>query len=240
MASTEDKAQKAQMSFGKILNTLSSAAPDCREEKRRNRQVEEFEENYFLARSVKKRGLLDIDLNVAPPEEGGDCEPPLEGNGGDGQEIRPTAAAFVSEEEEDKSMENMNTVTGSERTPKNTHWNALLGAAENALRDYEESARDNKEVKAGGRKRRPSRESEIGSELHKGTARKKMNNGRSSVERWNEAAEYVAAPLLLVRSTRGRAVAMPNKYRDSVLQAAAEMEVAQARLSRHNATRKYR
>ncbi|KAL6566917.1 hypothetical protein OROMI_015321 [Orobanche minor] len=236
MASTEDK---AQMSFGKTLNTLSSAGPDCREEKRRHRQVEEFEGNYFLARSVKKRGLLDIDLNVAPPEEGGDCETPPEGNGGDGQEIRPTAAAFVSEEEE-KSMENITTVTGSEKTLENTHWNALLGAAENALRDYEESARDNKEVKAGGRKRRPSREAEIGGELHKGTARKKMNNGRSSVERRNEAAEFVAAPLLLVRSTRGRAVAMPNKYRDSVLQAAAEMEVAQARFSRHNAKRKSR
>ncbi|KAL6506450.1 hypothetical protein OROGR_024631 [Orobanche gracilis] len=237
MASTEDK---AQMSFGKILSTVSSAAQDCREEKRRHLQVEEFEGNYFLETSVRKRGLLDIDLNVAPPEEGGDFEPTTEGNCGDRQEIRPTASAFVSEEEEEKMMENIITVTGSEKTLENTHWNALLGAAENALRDYEKSARDNKEVKAEGRKRRPGRGDEIGGELHKGTARNKINNGRISVEGWNEAAEFVAAPLLLVRSTRGRAVAMPNKYRDSVLQAAAEMEVAQARFSRHNAKRKSR
>ncbi|KAI3450674.1 hypothetical protein Pfo_007339 [Paulownia fortunei] len=307
MASSEDKnfkrsldctwsrgRSKAQMSFGKILDTISaaSAPPNFQEKQLHLHQDEELEGEIFVARNVEKRGLLNIDLNVAPPEDGG-SESPADENCGNGQEIRPKAVAAVASdvlekevssadehdlnfngiaealdevypgnsesrdeiqahwskgetngfdapEEEAKQMETVNTVTDSEeereeKERRNSRWNAVLEVAENALREYEENLR-NKEEKVQNRKSGTSREVELSGELHKGSNRKKITGHRrqSFAEELNDDSEVAAAaefltPPVVVRSTRGRALAMPNKYRDSVLDA-----VAEAELPRHN------
>lgn len=309
MASSEDKnfkrsldstwsrgQSKAQMSVGKILDTISTAAAPPNSQPNLH-QDEGLDGETFAGRNVeKKRGLLNIDLNVAPPEDGG-SKSPVAKSGGNGQEIRPTAVADVASnvsekkvgsadeqdlnfsgniaevvdevhpgncenrngiqthwskgetngfgvlEDEAKQMETTNIIADSEvekdeKDRGNRGWITLLDVAENALREHEESLRNKEEINQN-RKRKTSREVELGGGLHKATTRKKITGPRrqSLVAEWNgegevEAAEVLASPVV-VRSTRGRALALPNKYRDSVLDAVAVAE-AEAELPQHN------
>ncbi|KAL2239353.1 UNVERIFIED_CONTAM: hypothetical protein Sindi_0576500 [Sesamum indicum] len=255
---------RPEMLFGKILGTVSAAAaaPGSTGKPSHFRQDEEV----VIARKVEKRGLLGIDLNVAPPEDDGSESPGVE-SGVNELEIRATAAAavasgekagsgdgndlnfdaiaelvvdeaahwskgepngFVVLEEEVKHMTTVKIAADSdvelreEKERRNRRLNALLEVAENSLRDYEENLR-NREEKVQNRKRKTGGEAEL-------RDRKKLVGHRrqSFGQAWNDGCELATAeakelaPPPVVRSTRGRAVAMPNKYRDSVLDAVAE------------------
>ncbi|KAK4440642.1 hypothetical protein Salat_0399100 [Sesamum alatum] len=246
----------AEVLFGKILGTVSAAAaaPGSM-----GKPPAHFCQDEDVA--GEKRGLLGIDLNVAPPEDDGPESPAAE-NGVNEVEIRAAAAAavasgekagsgdgnelnfdgiaevvddahwsngepngFVVLEEEVKHSSTVKIATDSdvklreEKERRNRRLNALLEVAENSLRDYEENLR-NREEKVQNRKRKAGGEAD----------RKKLSGNRrqSFGQAWNDGCELAAAeakvlaPPPVVRSTRGRAVAMPNKYRDSVLDAVAE------------------
>ncbi|KAH6773064.1 hypothetical protein C2S51_011468 [Perilla frutescens var. frutescens] len=247
MASSEDKnfnracfrgRSKAQMSVGKILDTISAAAPPP------NCQPIRRQDEGLVGRDVEKRGLLDIDLNVAPLEDA-DSELTEAEGGGNGQETRPPPPpppADVSEEKVGLSEERESNSNGideevsvdvemkaakisvdseaemEEKNRRNRRWIGLLEIAENALSEK-------KEEETRNRKRRASQETELGAEPHTGpTTRAKISGQRrpSLVAEWNDEVVATAAAAVVVRSTRGRAVAMPNKYRDSVLGAVAE------------------
>ncbi|GER39728.1 indoleacetic acid-induced protein 8 [Striga asiatica] len=177
------------------------------------------------ARGVGRKGFLGIDLNVAPPEDSASESPAAESGGdwvsevssGNRDEIR---AAHSSEGELAKIEQ---AVTGSEKgKAKYKRWDALIEAAGRALRDFGGRSRSrDKEVKAPNRKRGEA-------EAAGGGPRRRIG-GRGFAGGWDE---FVAAPAVVVRSTRERVVAMPNKYRDSVLHATEAMAVAEVRFSR--------
>ncbi|KAL8057784.1 hypothetical protein ABFX02_04G205900 [Erythranthe guttata] len=252
---------KAQASFGRILHTISAAPDSAGKHPRRIRDGE------IPVAEGRKRGLLNIDLNVAPPEEGGSESPPPADNGG---EIRTAAGVYGEksgagdgDERElnfgrdriqshcskggtsgfnrfGEGIENSNCVAVleedelmvDEREIRKTRWSALLEVAENAFREYEEQKPRNKQNRKRGTTTRQL-ELELSGELHKAAAavEKKINTGgqrrRSFADVWyddhGEVAAAVAAPVV-VRSARGRALAVPNKYRDAVIDAAAEAE----------------
>ncbi|KAL8496420.1 hypothetical protein ACS0TY_020220 [Phlomoides rotata] len=245
---------KAQMSVGKILGTISVAAAS------QSRPHQDGGET-FIARSVEKRALLNIDLNVAPPEDGG-SKSPAANDGGICDGIQPAAAAVGNEiglnfngncenykdgieahwskggdngfcvvEDEEKEMKSTNIVADSEveseeKDRKIIRWNTLLEVAKNALLEHEQNLRiRGKEFQ--NRKRKTSQEVELGGELNR---KKRRRNFAAEWDNETEAAALEAPPVVL-RSSRGRAVAMPNKYRDSVLDAVA---MAEAELPRHN------
>ncbi|KAL7115960.1 hypothetical protein ACP275_04G213400 [Erythranthe tilingii] len=273
MATSEDKANfkrgidsitwprgrsKAQASFGRILHTISAAPDSPGKHPRRIRDGE------IPVAEGRMRGLLNIDLNVAPPEEGGSESPPPADNGreirnaagvygekvgaGDGGErelnfgrdriqshcSKGGTSGFNRFGEDAKGIGNSNCVAVSEedelmdeREIRKRRWNALLDVAENAFREYEEQKPRNKQ----NRKRGTTRQLELGWELHKAAAaaEKKINTGgqrrRSFADVWDDDhGEVAAAAPVVVRSARGRALAVPNKYRDAVIDAAAEAE----------------
>ncbi|PIN10890.1 hypothetical protein CDL12_16514 [Handroanthus impetiginosus] len=281
MACSGRGGSKAQMSFGKILDTISAASASASAPQNSAGKSTGWE-GY---EKVEKRGLLIIDLNVAPPEDDGSESPK---NARNGEKIRPGAVEVVASEEKAISCDghelNFNGISGEvckeksesesgiqahwskgesngfavleeqakraeseeekeEKERRNRRWNALLEVADIALCEYEENLR-NKEEKEQNRKRGASREIELGDSggLRKATTRKKVagrrsqsfgeeRNGDGEVAAAAEQEEdMVLAPPLVVRSTRSRAVAMPNKYRDSVLDGA----VAEAEFHRHN------
>lgn len=240
---------KAQMLLGKILDTVSAAVaapnsqPICL-------QDEGLEGESLVGRNVEKRGLLNIDLNVAPPEDA-DCELTAADGSRDGQEARPPPPADVAPDVSgrevgmfDKRESDFDGIADEggvevetktrkisvdaeakmvEKNSRKKRWVALLEYAENALVEKEE------EEENRNRKRRASQELELGGEPQKGTpTRRKISGQRrqSLVAEWNGENEVA-----VVRSSRGRAVAMPNKYRDSVLGAVA---IAEAELPRRN------
>ncbi|KAL7154030.1 hypothetical protein ABFS83_04G207600 [Erythranthe nasuta] len=248
---------KAQASFGRILHTISGAPDSPGKHPRRIRDGE------ISVAEGRKRGLLNIDLNAAPPEEGGSESPPPADNG---REIR-TAAGVYGEKacagdgdkgelnfgrdriqshcskggtsgfnrfgEEAKGIENSNCVAVlgedelmEEREIRKTRWNALLEVAENAFREYEEQKPRNKQNRKRGTTTRQL-ELELSGELHKAAEKKINTTGqrrRSFADVWYDDHGEVAAAPVVVRSARGRALAVPNKYRDAVIHAAAEAE----------------
>lgn len=257
MAAAEDKnfntacfreRSKAQMLLGKILNTVSAAAavPSSQPIRRRD---EGLEGERLVGRNVEKRGLLNIDLNVAPPEDA-DSELTAAEGSTNGQETRPppppadvapdvSGSEVVVIDKREPDFDGIAEEVGVEVETKPTkisvdaeaemveknsrkkRWTALLEFAENALVEKEEEGNRN-------RKRRASQESELGGERQKGTPTRSGRRRQSLVAEWNGENEVAA---VVVRSSRGRAVAMPNKYRDSVLGAVA---IAEAELPRRN------
>ncbi|KAL9171393.1 hypothetical protein ABFS82_04G205600 [Erythranthe guttata] len=255
---------KAQASFGRILHTISAAPDSPGKHPRRIRDGE------ISVAEGRKRSLLNIDLNVAPPEEVGSESPPPADNGreirtaagasgvygeksgaGDGDErelnfgrdriqshcSKGGTSGFNRFGESAKGIENSNCVAVLEEDEimdeleiRKTRWNALLEVAENAFREYEEQKPRNKQNRKRGTTTRQL-ELQLSGELHKAAAavEKKINTGgqrrRSFADVWyDDHGEVAAAAPVVVRSARGRALAVPNKYRDAVIDAAAEAE----------------
>lgn len=240
---------KAQTSFGKILNTISaaSAAPDSPPGgevlvangvgKKRSLweidlNVAPPEDDRFESPSAKigheirpvaaaaievEKKLTsadELDLNFNGIAEKG-CSPVI--NGSKGEINGFVNVVTVSEEEEEEEGEER-----EEKGMRESRWDALLGVAENVLRDYEEEERPRNGEKTQNRKRKTSQELELGGEkLLTVTTGKRISGQRRRISA-TDRSDVTAAEEepVVVRSTRGRALAMPNKYRDSVLESA--------------------
>lgn len=228
---------KALMSVGMNLDTKSAAVPPPNSQPILRRD-EGMEGEGLVARKLERRGLWNIDLNAAPPEVA-DCEFTEEEGVGSGSGTLPPPPPDVAPDDSakkaDSSDERELNFCADMRTAEinaggeakmvekggERRWLALLGVAENALREK-------KEEEIRKRKRGASQEAELGGETAATPKRIGGQRRQSLAEDW---AGAVAAEAVVARSTRGRAVAMPSKYKDSVLGAVA---VAAADLPRHH------
>lgn len=228
-----------RMSVGMNLGSKSAASAAAPNSHPVGRRDEGVGGGGMFVRKLERRGLWNFDLNVAPPEAA-ECEVAAAEGGGNGSETLPPPPDVATDDSVKKAdssderelnfnVEKRSTVIGAggeaekeEAKVRDGRWAALLGVAENALR-----AKKEEEIRK--RRRGASQEAELGGEAAPAPPKGIGGQRRQSlVEDWTGA---VAAEAVVVRSTRGRAVAMPSKYKDSVLGAVA---VAAAELPRHS------
>lgn len=248
------------MPFVEILDGGSAARNSSGKRLNRHRDGG-FEGNDGVAKNVlEKRCLLDIDLNVAPPEDdvskspiaekgvlevaddfgvsegntssGGENDSDCSGVGeavgeaycGENRGVESRSSngevdgfGAVTDGGKEKWKKSLNISSDSdagrkEKESRNRHWNALLEVAANSLLEYAESLGNRAHKKL---KREPDRTLDIGGTNGETNA---GDHRHSFAGKCGDKSE-AKAPF---RSTRGRTVAMPNKYRDSVLATEAE------------------
>ncbi|KAL2239905.1 UNVERIFIED_CONTAM: hypothetical protein Sindi_0631700 [Sesamum indicum] len=199
----------------------------------------------FIGR--KKKGLFDIGLNALPqhgsraaekgdndPERGPDTAAATVASTSGDEKARfhsECGSSFTAEQVLDEHKE--------EKERRQRRWEALLDVAEDALREYKENLGKTEQ------NRRTSREPGDGGELLKRWVKKTTIDqcriiGEVGSCDLQVAAEVVAP--LVVRSKRETSVALPNKFRDSLLSSvvAAEEFPRRSRSGKSTTNRKSR